>query len=245
MKIKFQKLSLAEAKRIITDYDNLNDSDFQSMVDKWLNHEIVSDYNESYNEFRKELLKVYDEAFAENGNSRSYMVDLKVGLKLYEMLFPGNDFTIVQANDDDLWRFISVKVMPDITYMRYPTPAAGDIRIAKKRFYSHTRRIWLKTLWWYIHLSWQGTYEKTYEVLKNNHIDNINKLIETPGRGYRVSLFRAMMLEYAKIAPHKSNDFAAFTKLNNAKCVLTEPCLTVGGEKIYAQNLFKELAMKG
>ena len=106
------------------------------------------------------------------------------------------------------------------------------------------RCIWLKTLWWYIHLSWQGTPEATYEVLKDNFVDNINKLIETPGRGYRLSLFRNMMLEYSKTGPHHSKDFAAFTKLNNAKCVSVEPELTAGGVCVYAQQLLAEVAHK-
>lgn len=32
-----------------------------------------------------------------------------------------------------------------------------------------------------------------------------------------------MMLEYHRTGPHKVKDFAAFTKLNNAKCVSVEP----------------------
>ena len=118
----------------------------------------------------------------------------------------------------------------------------GSIRINQKRFFSHTRRIWLKTLWWYIYLSWQGNAEDTFEVLKDNGVDNINKLIETPGRGYRLQLFRHMMLEYHKTRPHKVKDFAAFTKLNNAKCVSIEPELTCGGVAAYAQKLLEEVS---
>ena len=94
----------------------------------------------------------------------------------------------------------------------------------------------------YIYLSWQGNAEDTFEVLKDNGVDNINKLIETPGRGYRLQLFRHMMLEYHKTRPHKVKDFAAFTKLNNAKCVSIEPELTCGGVAAYAQKLLEEVS---
>jgi hypothetical protein len=40
-------------------------------------------------------------------------------------------------------------------------------------------------------------------------------------------------------------EFAAFTKLNNAKCVNVEPALTPGGEKGYAHRLFEELRESG
>ena len=93
-----------------------------------------------------------------------------------------------------------------------------------------------------IYLSWQGNAEDTFEVLKDNGVDNINKLIETPGRGYRLQLFRHMMLEYHKTRPHKVKDFAAFTKLNNAKCVSIEPELTCGGVAAYAQKLLEEVS---
>ena len=86
---------------------------------------------------------------------------------------------------------------------------------------------------------------KTFEVLKNNATDNINKLIETPGRGYRLKLFRSMMLEYSKTDLHTTDDFLAFTKLNNAKCVSVEPALTFGGEREYARKLLDEIMQKG
>lgn len=247
--IRYQKLSYNDAKNIIMDYEGYDDVEFADQVKHWMAYDVsTSSYDESYSAFRKELLSVFKATLAEADgkltNRSKYMIDLKVGLKLYQLMPLGKDFSIIQANDDDLWRYISVKVMPDITYIRNPDPDKGSVHMAHKRFYSHTRRIWLKTLWWYIHLSWQGTPEATYEVLKDNFVDNINKLIETPGRGYRLSLFRNMMLEYSKTGPHHSKDFAAFTKLNNAKCVSVEPELTAGGVSVYAQQLLAEVAQK-
>jgi hypothetical protein len=245
--IRYQSLSYNDAKKIISDYEGYDDVEFADQVKHWMAYDVsISSYDPSYASFRKALLTVFKSTLAEADgkltNRTKYLIDLNVGLCLYQLMPLGKDFSIIQANDDNLWRYISVKVMPDITYIRNPEPDKGSIRMAHKRFYSHTRRIWLKTLWWYIHLSWQGSPEATYEVLKDNFVDNINKLIETPGRGYRLSLFRSMMLEYSKTGPHFSKDFAAFTKLNNAKCVSVEPELTAGGVSAYAQNLLAEVA---
>jgi len=136
---------------------------------------------------------------------------------------------------------ISVKVIPDLTYLRYPAKSeTGAKNINKKRFYSETRRIWIKSLWWYVFLAWQGTREQTYEVLKDNSIDNINKFIETPGRGYRLTLYRALMAEYSN-RPHNTKYFAGVTKLNNAKCKTLTPSLMVGGEDAYVSGLFDEV----
>lgn len=243
--IRYQKLSYNDAKNIVAEYDGYNDVEFDDLVKHWKANDVsASAFDPAYEEFRKELVSVFNDSLVETGGKMSYLLDLRVGIKLYQLMPLGKDFTVIQANDDDIWRYISVKVMPDITYLRYPNPEKGSIRINQKRFYSHTRRIWLKTLWWYIHLSWQGDESKTFEVLRDNGVDNINKLIETPGRGYRIPLFRSMMLEYHKTNPHKVKDFAAFTKLNNAKCVSVEPALTSGGVAVYAQKLLAEVSTK-
>lgn len=250
MMIRLKKLSYKEAHRIISDYDNMDDISFNDLIEHWKRYDTDNDYHESFTDFRKELIDVFDDYRSLlDDNKKVYLLDLKLGLKLYSLLPPGKDFTEIQSNDNDVWRYISVKIMPDITYLRYPEPEKNikesGGRLNHKRFYAATRRIWLKTLWWYIHLSWQGSEEKTFEVLKENGTDNINKLIETPGRGYRINLFRSMMREYAANTPHKVKDFAAFTKLNNAKCVLVEPALTLGGEDAYSHKLFGELFPKG
>lgn len=243
--IRYQKLSYNDAKNIVAEYDGYNDVEFDDLVKHWKANDVsASAFDPAYEEFRKELVSVFNDTLAETDGKMNYLLDLRVGIKLYQLMPLGKSFTVIQANDDDIWRYISVKVMPDITYLRYPNPEKGSIRINQKRFYSHTRRIWLKTLWWYIHLSWQGDECKTFEVLRDNGVDNINKLIETPGRGYRIPLFRSMMLEYYKTSPHKVKDFAAFTKLNNAKCVSVEPALTSGGVAVYAQKLLAEVSTK-
>lgn len=240
--IRYQKLSYNDAKNIVAEYDSLSDTEFLDLKNHWqINDVSASEFDPSYTELRKELLEVFNSTLIETQGKMTYLVDLRVGLKLYQLMPLGKTFSMIQANDDDIWRYISVKVMPDITYLRYPEPKQGDVRINRKRFYAHTRRIWLKSLWWYIHLSWQGNAQNTFEILKDNGIDNINKLIETPGRGYRLELFRSMVKAYYKTRPHRVKDFAAFTKLNNAKCVSVEPELTCGGVDVYAESLLEEV----
>jgi hypothetical protein len=151
--------------------------------------------------------------------------------------------------------------MPDITFLRYPNLASDvniiqefipgysvridtekdSVRLKKKRFYSHTRRIWLKTLWWYIHLGWQSSSEQTYDVLANNGTNVISHFIERPGRGYREKLFRSMLYAYSLLPDQKDWVFRAAAKLNLAKCISLEPALTEGGEEAYSARLFEEI----
>lgn len=241
--MRYKRLSLGDAKNIVTQYDNMSDVEFRDLVNHWKSFDTI-EHDDAYADYRKTLLTSFKDALSETEGKMNYLLDLRVGICLYQLMPLGKDFSIISANDDDIWRYISVKVMPDITYLRYPDPAKGDIRINSKRFYRGTRRIWLKTLWWYIHLSWQGNAQKTFDVLKDNATDNINKLIETPGKGYRLETYRNIIREYAETAPHKAKDFAAVTKLNNAKCISVEPALISGGEKAYARQLVAEVTGK-
>ena len=261
------KLSFNEARAKIDAIDNMNDTEYSDQVRHWAMFDVPDDtFGEIYKNIREGVVSAFKQALEDSNNRIDYNLDLKVGLKLYELLRPAEGFDIVKANDDDIWRYISVCVMPDLTFIRYPNQSEDvdiirehisglsyaiapkkekdSVRIKKKRFYSHTRRIWLKTLWWYIHLGWQNTTEQTYEVLKNNGTNIISHFIERPGRGYREQLFRSMLYAYALLPEQKDSTFRAAAKLNLAKCVSVEPALTNGGVKAYSQRLFDEVSKK-
>lgn len=267
MQLKVRELTLADAKRRIDEIDSLDDVSFSDLVKHWTAHDIdEGTFVSSYVEFRKELIECFDSALIESGGRIGYLLDLRMGIKLYELINPHNGFTIVQANDDNIWRYISVCVMPDITFIRYPNrpedietmqkilpdlsydqfrPEKDSIKIKKKRFFTHTRRIWLKTLWWYIHLGWQGSSQKTFDALKNNGTNIISHFIERPGKGYRPELFRSMMYVYSTLPTQKDTIFRAAAKMNLAKCVTVEPAFTAGGEQGYAKRLFNEILREG
>jgi len=261
------KLSFNEAKGIIEAYDCMNDTEFHDQIRHWAMFDVPDEsYGSVYKDIRTEIVDTFKQVLEENDNKINYNLDLKVGLRLYELLRPESGFEVIKANDDDIWRYISVCVMPDLTFIRYPNQPSDveiireyipdlsyaigvkaekdSVRIKKKRFYSHTRRIWLKTLWWYVHLGWQGDSQKTYEVLKNNGTNIISHFIERPGRGYREQLFRCMLYYYSLLPEQKDSTFRAAAKLNLAKCVSLEPALTEGGEEKYSEKLFDEVFTK-
>lgn len=261
------KLSLNDAKSKIDVYNSMNDVEFVDQIRHWAMFDVPEEnYGEIYKDIRAEVVSVFRETLDKGNQKINYDLDLKVGIKLYEVLSLDNGFDIVKANDDDIWRYISICVMPDLTFIRYPNQQSDvevireyipnlsyaigvktekdSIRIKKKRFYSHTRRIWLKTLWWYVHLGWQDTPKKTYEVLKNNGTNIISHFIERPGRGYREQLFRCMLYAYSLLPEQRDSIFRAAAKLNLAKCVSIEPALSEGGEIFYSKKLFEEVFTK-
>lgn len=240
--MKFYKLSKADAAAYIEQIDALSDSGFNALREKWRKH-IVDDVPDEYQPLRNAAIQAF-----EAGTGNDYQVDLNVGFALYSYLAFGRQdlgFTNAIANDDDFWRFLTCKVLPDITYMRYPEPKKGDRRIAQKRFFSHPRRIWPKTLWWYIHLSWQGDEASTRKVLDGLGADTIGQLIERTGKGYRLPLYRELMHSYSKIPNKSSALFKRIQKQNTVDCKTIEPALTSNGERGYVHYLLIQLDCLG
>ena len=233
--LHYKKFTKSQAREFIEEIDNLSDAVYEDLLAQWSTFNVIG-YDESYNELRKKVIDIYCK-YKEKGG---YEVDVRIGLCLYGELSKKNGFTNVLANADDIWRYLSCIVFPDITNLRYP-PSKTDRneghRLNTKRFYLHTRRIWLKTLWWYIHLSWQGTENSTYKVLKDYGTDTISDFIERPGKGYRLALYRSLMKEYSKVDTKSANLFNRIQKQNLVNCRNVEPALTEGAELGYVKRL--------
>ena len=128
--IRYQKLSYSDAKVIIAEYDSYDDNEFKDLENHWRANDVsASAFDPSYEDFRHELLAEFNSALVDTSGKMTYLLDLRVGIKLFQLMPLDSNFSIIEANNDDIWRYISVKVMPDITYLRYPTPEKGSIRI--------------------------------------------------------------------------------------------------------------------
>lgn len=230
------RMQKKQAEDFVKEIDEESEIAFQNTIAQWQQHK-VSGYDSSYQSLRDAVVQ----SFLDAENEKEYDLDLNVGLTLFEELNTNIGFNLVLASDDDIWRYLSCVVFPDLTYLRYPKPAKGDIRLNKKRFYSHTRRIWVKTLWWYVYLSWQGSKEETYKVLKDFGTDTISDFIERPGKGYRVNMFRELMKQYSGIDAKTSDLFNRIQKQNLVNCRTVEPALTENAEKGYVKSLFDQL----
>lgn len=230
------RMQKKQAEDFVKEIDEESEIAFQNTIAQWQQHK-VSGYDSSYQSLRDAVVQ----SFLDAENEKEYDLDLNVGLTLFEELNTNIGFNLVLASDDDIWRYLSCVVFPDLTYLRYPKPAKGDIRLNKKRFYSHTRRIWVKTLWWYVYLSWQGSKEETYKVLKDFGTDTISDFIERPGKGYRVDMFRELMKQYSGIDAKSSDLFNRIQKQNLVNCRTVEPALTENAEKGYVKSLFDQL----
>lgn len=175
--------------------------------------------------------------YKENPSPNLYDIDLHTGLAIYELLNEDFGFNERLAAQDDIWRYISIVIIPDIIYRRHGLKSG--------RYYEHPRRIWLKSMWWYIHLSWQGSKQTTFEVLENNTTDTIAQLVERTGlNGYRVNFTRELMVEFYKEyndlpGTQRTSLFRRVLKLSTARTKIIEPSLVEGGINIYVKGLFE------
>lgn len=240
--MKYIPLSKSKADDLIKRIEENDDEQFEVLKNEWQMFKInENDLKKEYLSLRVKVLEICrQENLSLYNKTNYYNLDVKLGLCLYKEL----PLSTIEADNDDIWRYLSCIVFPDITYLRYPKPDGDNNRINKKRFFSHPRRIWLKTLWWYIHLSWQGSEDGTYSALQDLGTDTISDFIERPGKGYRINLFRALIGEYSKLKNKNSQIFNKIQKQNLINCQTIEPALCFGGEKDYVRRLFKQLDLE-
>ncbi|MCH4518046.1 hypothetical protein [Staphylococcus haemolyticus] len=193
------------------------------------------DVPNEFEDLRQKLLRARDDIFKEyqlDGVEKlDYKFDLFFGINLFEILNENIKFYNRDAMNDDLWRYLSIKVIPDIVHSRWG--------FNEDHYFKTSRRIWLKTIWWYINLSWTGNIKSTYRLLENNTTDTILQLVERPGIGYNVEMYRELMKQYNSYSDSSRQLFRRVLKLNTARLLTTSPELVEGGIPQYVEDLFK------
>lgn len=221
-------------------FKKLSKHESKIAMDEWINTQKIPELTKDYQKIRAEIVNIYEGI----RGKKEYELDLYFGIKLYIYLKSKKEFNMRLASDDGFWRYLSLKVIPDIVAARWGVDNPSH-------YYERGTRIWLKSIWWYIYLSWQKYEEDTIEILKNNTTDEILNLVERAGRyGYYKEVYRNIMYFFSKVPQERryimengKNDrlFRRVMKLNTARCMVIEPSLYLGGERKYVKDLFKDL----
>lgn len=200
-----------------------------------------SHLSEDFKEMRKTLLEARDTIYDLHGfdagikRNQRYIFDLEFGLEFYKLIKSEVDNRDIYT--DDKWMYLSINVIPDIIHPRWGLDPV--------RYYQMSRRIYLKQIWWYIHLGWSQDTKSTYEILKTNSTDTIQALVERPGLGYNIELYREIMKFYATIEDMPQNEKRALLRrvmvLNTARTKTTAPELVNGGIEGYVKKLFEDV----
>lgn len=182
----FKKLSLENSKKEYAKY----------LENKGVDIELTLPIE--YRKIRQDLLNIAGTI------EKSYSFDLKFGTSLYVYFNQLDGFNESIASNYDFWRYLSIKVVPDIVEKRHGLVPAY--------YYEKNVRIYLSTLWWFIHLTYQGTIDKTLVCLKELNTDYILQLVERPGKnGIYVDIMRCIIRKISKLPIEIRNQ-----KLNGA-----------------------------
>lgn len=201
---------------------------------------------------REEIQKMNSQVRAEMDEKgiikRDYYLDYRLGLLIYEYLSNQKGFSLRVASNDAFWRYLSVKIVPDVVAQRWG-------KDNDSHFWSQPSRIWLRSLWWFVHLSWQGNVIDTEKVLSSKHFttDTILNFEERTGRnGTYIDAYRQIIRLYSLVSEEdlrnntrnkaKNSDdlFRVVMKLNTARMMVMDPALYEGGELEYARSLFRD-----
>lgn len=168
-----------------------------------------------------------------------YSLDLELGLELYTKILSFDcGMTPRMAADDSVWRQLGLRVVPHVIAIRWPADEEGVFPAG--RFWQQPQRNWFKAIWWYVHLSWQGTHNSTSERLKKGSTDSIMHLVDRAGTaGYRIDFTRALMARLGD--PLSVEMLTRVLKLHTARMKCLEPTLHPGGVNAYVQGLITEI----
>ena len=229
----------------------LSRSEAQSAMQSWIMNEdksVLPDVNQDYKRIRQHIQLSYNRVVADSDlYNREYNIDVRFALDLYEYLNNMSWFSLRVAANNDFWSYMSLIVVPDVVGKRW-----GNEN--EDHYWRIPGRIWLRQLWWYIHLSWQGDQRKTRSVILKDgrfSMDTILNLVERPGRrGTYTEVYRLIMYYYSIVTPLEMKKFRqqgtqrqydlfrTIMKINTAKSLVIEPALYLGGEKEYVKSLF-------
>lgn len=246
-------------EKTVDEFNRINfmdDSAFAIEKKKWASFDLK---DKKYMSFREALIDIKT-SFIENGvpyfvidsehRNLKARFDVEIGLKLFEMTSFGQyKMTLRDSSDNSIWWYISLIVVPDLVNYRwnYGSAERKEKRLDADRYYAKTRRIWLKSLWWFIFLSLQHDaygnpdLNRTKEILKWITTDDITQIVDRAGLGYIPGLTRSIMSHYFGFREKGNKDvylLRKVMKMNTARCKVQNPLLI--GINEYVKSLFSE-----
>ena len=195
----------------------------QEAMSEWVNNfPNLPAIDADFQQLRNDLQAINETVRNEIANKpdlkkEDYYLEYRFGILLYDYLNKQQGFSLRVASNDGFWRFLSVVVVPDIVSQRWG-------KDNDSHFWSQPSRNWFRSLWWYVHLAWQGDMESTNELLSTSFFstDTILNFEERTGRkGTYVEVYRQIIKCYGMIQNQLTALFNHATKIYGLK---SNPC---------------------
>ena len=231
----------------------LSRGEAQEAMQQWLEkYPQLPAVDKEYEQIRNDLHEI-NKSVREEANLKEikrgldYFIDSNIAVEIYKYFTSKSWFTTRIAEDDGFWRYLSIKVVPDMVAERWGKDNS-------EHYYARPTRIWLRSLWWFVFHSWQGNMESTEDVIFSDHFttDMLLNFEERSGRkGVCIAAYRKIIYYYSRLngeivsqykKQHKNGDdlFRVVMKLNTARMLVMEPELCEGGADGYVRKLFQD-----
>jgi hypothetical protein len=206
---------------------------------------VLDSHDYEYTDFRehfREIEKSAKEFSTKSKTRQTYLYDLEFALQMYDYLCKMG-FGIWEAADNGCWAYISIRILPDIVYRRWNG-------YNEDRFYKRNMRLWMKALWWYVHITESSENKEfdidaTRELLVDNSQDIIYLLLDHVGDGFRDTFYHMLMKKYSqicksgKIKGNREDFFRAVMLQHQISSTVVDPILA--DENIYVESLYNQV----
>lgn len=200
----------------------------------------------SYLAVRSDIVSLFNSVSEKGYIVKSYEFDAEFSLSLFQYFSDQGLSNLRTASNDAFWRYLSLVVIPDLVRTRWDKEDSVSTGLAD-HFFRKPNRIWLKSLWWFVYLSFNTDLNTTRDMLLSGSFstDTILNFVERSGRdGTNVDLYRSIIRLYSKEAVCSDQNFRKIMKMNTVKSQVIEPMLVVGGLDAYVRGIIDELGIR-
>ena len=216
-------------------FNNLLNNDFSNEVFK----------DETLNKLQSDLVAAFDKA----KHLKEYQLDLCFGKDFFDLISACPLFDQYSFNCDDFWRWVALKLIPNIVYQRFCNDRlTADSKALRAHFYSKAVRIYPFTLYYYYKVFDKGDSQKTFEFLNSPcfSTDTIQATIERLGaESFRKDVYVAILdkIRSMDIQPaSKAKDMLrCVMRQNTLRANTIIPCFFKNGVDGYVDMLFEKI----
>ena len=179
-----------------------------------------------------------------------YQLDIQLAILFYNFMNSRKDFCPSLAADYNFWRTVAVMDIPDIVAYRWGITQKDQVCGKGLRVYPYS-------LYWYVHMCWQGDSSSTLDLLQKFTSEMVVQFVERPSRiGINLDFYRQFVYEYSlpkydgvkkkvlEMAKNSHNNITFLRLLlmkNTSKLALFRPEFYEGGISGYIQMLFTQV----
>ena len=246
--MEWKTLEKTEAKRQVQEWQEYSDAEIYSFMNNPSEIISASNLNSDDEDLRNDIYGMYKILVKkENAHRLAYKLDCPLALYIYRKLNE-KGMNVRYAGTDEVWYYLNIKVFPDILFDRWG--------LNDDRFWKNKQRLYLKTLWWYVHLSAHFVNKKYDEITTTNILqgkgmgtDSIAQLVErTSNMGYNISLSRCIMYQYYSIVNRNdskvrnpSEYFRGIMKLVTSRIYSVDPIFSSINEQSGIEEFTRKL----